>query len=122
MMYRSHLLIRQTRKILLNEKISGFKPLKPKLHWDLKFKMVFRCNSLFFASLIIFMDGLFLDNDFRTRFPYFIIAIAVVAVSLVLLVLVLLFYYYFIFFLIIFDIIIIIIIIHYICSCFLWLC
>ena len=121
MMYRSHLLIRQTRKILLNEKISGFKPLKPKLHWDLKFKMVFRCNSLFFASLIIFMDGLFLDNDFRTRFPYFIIAIAVVAVSLVLLVLVLLFYYYFIFFLIIFDIIIIIII-HYICSCFLWLC
>ena len=121
MMYRSHLLIRQTRKILLNEKISGFKPLKPKLHWDLKFKMVFRCNSLFFASLIIFMDGLFLDNDFRTRFPYFIIAIAVVAVSLVLLVLVLLVYYYFIFFLIIFDIIIIIII-HYICSCFLWLC
>ena len=71
-------------------------------------KMVFRCNSLYFASLIIFMDGLFLDNDFRKRFPYFIIPIAVVAVSLVLLFLVLSFYYYFIFVVVI----IIIIIIH----------
>ena len=70
-----------------------------------------RCNSLYFVSLILFMDGLFLDNDFRTRFPYFIIPIAVVAVSLVLLFLVLSFYYYFIFFLIIFYIFIIFIII-----------
>ena len=110
MTYRSHLLIRQTLKILLNDKISGFKPLKPKLHWNLTLKMVFRCNSLHFAPLIIFVDGLFLDNDFSTRFPYFIISIAVV-VYLVLLFLVLPFCYYFIFLLIIFDIIIIIIII-----------
>ena len=61
-----------------------------------------RCNSLYFVSLILFMDGSFLDNDFRKRFPYFIIPIAVVAVSLVLLFLVLSFYYYFIFFLLFF--------------------
>ena len=34
--------------------------------------MVFRCNSLYFALLIIFMDGLLLDNDFRTRFSSFV--------------------------------------------------
>ena len=93
-MYRSHLLIRQTLKILLNEKISGF---KQKLHWDLMLKMVFRCNSLYFVSLIVFMDGLFLDNDFRTLFSYFIIPIAVVDVLLVLLLFILPFYYDFIF-------------------------
>ena len=93
----SHLLIRHTLKILLNEKISGFRPLKPKLHQYSTLKMVFRSNSLYFAPLIIFMDGLFLDNDFRTRFPYFIISIAVVSVSLLQLffgfVILLLFYY-----------------------------
>ena len=61
--------------------------------------MVFRCYILYFASLIMFMYGLFLDNDFRTRFPYFIISIAVVVVvSLVLLLLVLLSYYFIILF------------------------
>ena len=45
------------------------------------------------------MYGIFLDNDFRTRFPYFIISIAVVVVvSLVLLLLVLLSYYFIILF------------------------
>ena len=37
-------------------------------------KMVFRRNSLYFASLIKVMDGLYLDNDFRTKclsFYYF---------------------------------------------------
>ena len=71
MTYLSHLLIRQTLKILLNEKITGFTPLKPKHHWDLMLKMVFRRNSSYFASLIMFMDGLYLDNDFRTQFLSF---------------------------------------------------
>ena len=71
MTYLSHLLIRQTLKILLNEKITGFTPLKPKHHWDLILKMVFRRNSSYFASLIMFMDGLYLDNDFRTQFLSF---------------------------------------------------
>ena len=96
MTYRSHLLTRQALKILLNKKITGFKPLKPKLHWDLTLNMVFRCNILYFVALIMFMDGLFLDNGFRTWFSYFIISIAVVVVSLVFLFLVLSFYYYFI--------------------------
>ena len=73
MTYLSHL-IRQTLKILLNEKITEFKPIKAKYHWDLMLKMVFRRNSLYFASLIMFMDGLYLGNDFRTQilsFYYF---------------------------------------------------
>ena len=40
--------------------------LKTKAPWDLMLKIVFRCNILYFASLLVFMDGLFLDNDFRT--------------------------------------------------------
>ena len=49
-------------------------PLKSKHHWYLMLKMVFRRNSLYFASLIKVMDGLYLDNDFRTKclsFYYF---------------------------------------------------
>ena len=87
-----------------------FKPLQPKLHWDITLKMVFRCNSLYFASLIIFMDRLFLDNGFRTRFPYFIIRIAVVfdfaillllffLITFILLLLLLLLLFFFFFFL-----------------------
>ena len=34
-------------------------------------KMVFRQNLLHFVSLIIFIDGLYLDNDFRTCFLSF---------------------------------------------------
>ena len=34
-------------------------------------KMVSRRNLLYFASLIMFMDGLYLDNDFRTLFLSF---------------------------------------------------
>ena len=66
MTYLSHLLIRQTLKILLNKKITEFTPLKPKHHWDLMLNMVFRRNSL-----VIFMDRLYLDNDFWTRFLMF---------------------------------------------------
>ena len=49
-------------------------PLKSKHRWYLMLKMVFRRNSLYFASLIKVMDGLYLDNDFRTKclsFYYF---------------------------------------------------
>ena len=69
--------------------------------------MVIWSNILYFMLLAIFMNGLFLDNDFWIRSPYIIISIAVAVVSLVLLFLVLSFYYYFIFLNIIFDIIII---------------
>ena len=34
-------------------------------------KMVFRQNLLYFASLIMFMDGLYFDNDFWTLFLSF---------------------------------------------------
>ena len=71
MTYVSHLSIRQTLKILLNEKITGFTTLKPKYHWDLMLKMVFRRSSLYFASLVMFMDKLYLDNGFRTQFLSF---------------------------------------------------
>ena len=64
----SHLSIRQTLRILLNEKITGFIHFKPKHHWDLMLKMVFRHNDRF---LIMFMDGLYLDNDFPTLFLSF---------------------------------------------------
>ena len=47
--------------------------LKTKHHWDLMLKVVFRRNSLYFASLIVFMDGLYLGNDFRTRFLRFLL-------------------------------------------------
>ena len=73
MTYLSHLLIKQTLQILLNERITGFTLLKPKHHWDLMLKMVFRRNLLYFMSLIMFMDGLYLDNDFRTRFLKFLL-------------------------------------------------
>ena len=71
--------------------------LKTKAPWDLMLKIVFRCNILYFASLLVFMDGLFLDNDFRTWFSYFIISIAVVSLGFFLQ-----FHYSFIFLLIIF--------------------
>ena len=64
----SHLSIRQTLRILLNEKITGFIHFKPKHHWDLMLKMVFRHNDRF---LFMFMDGLYLDNDFPTLFLSF---------------------------------------------------
>ena len=34
-------------------------------------KMVFSQNLLYFASLIVLMEGLYLDNDFRTLFLSF---------------------------------------------------
>ena len=40
--------------------------LKTKHHWDLMLKMIFRQNSSYFKLLIILMDGLYLDNYFRT--------------------------------------------------------
>ena len=67
MSYQTHLLIKQTLQILLNKRITGFTPLKPKHHWDLMLKMVFRQNLLYFLSLIMFMDRLYLDNDFWTQ-------------------------------------------------------
>ena len=73
MTYLSHSLIRQTIRILLNEKITVFTHLKPKHHWDLVLKMVFRQNSLYFVSLIMFMDGLYLDNDFWDIISYLLL-------------------------------------------------
>ena len=63
MKYKSHLLKILTVRILLNEKISGFIQLNP--------RTMFRHNLLYFASLIIFMDRLYLDNDFRTLYLSF---------------------------------------------------
>ena len=78
MTYLSHLLIRQTLRI--NKKTTRFTTLKPKRQWDLMLKMVFRQNLLYFASRIMFMDGLYLDNDFRTLFlSCFIISVAVLS-------------------------------------------
>ena len=67
----SHLLTRQTLRILLNKKITGFSPLKPKQHWDLMLKMAFRRNLLYFASLVKFMDVLYLDSGFQILFLSF---------------------------------------------------
>ena len=88
------------------------KPLKPKLHWDLMLEMVFRCNSSYFRSLIIFMDGLPLDNDFWTRFPYFFYSYCCCC-RFVLLCFVLPFYYYFIFFFLLFLILLLILLLSY---------
>ena len=38
---------------------------------DLMLRMVFRRNLLYFASLVIFMDGLYLENDFPRLFLSF---------------------------------------------------
>ena len=64
-------MIRQTLKILLNDKITRFTPLKAKHRWDIMLKMVFRRHLLYFASLIMFRDGLYLENDFLTKFLSF---------------------------------------------------
>ena len=85
----SHLSIRQTLRILLNEKITGFIHFKPKHHWDLMLKMVFRHNDRF---LFMFMDGLYLDNDFPTLFlsfcfcycGCFVVAVVVVGFTILL--------------------------------------
>ena len=53
---------------------------KSLLGLNLMLQMVIRRNSLYFASLIMFMDGLYLNNDFRTRLLSFIISIAIVVV------------------------------------------
>ena len=68
MTYLSHLLIRQTLVILLNQKVTGSIHLKPKRLWDLMLKMVFSHNLLYFTPLIMFMDGLYLEKNFRTLF------------------------------------------------------
>ena len=44
---------------------------KPKHHWHLMLKMVFSHKLLYFAAMIIFMDGLYLNNNFRTLFLSF---------------------------------------------------
>ena len=64
--------IRQTLMILLNE-ITGFTHVKSRNHWELILKMVFRQNLLYFASLIMSMDGLYLGNDFRALFSKFLV-------------------------------------------------
>ena len=63
MKYMSHLLKIQNVRILLNEKTTGF--------IQLNLRTMFRHNLLYFASLIIFMDRLYLDNDFRTLYLSF---------------------------------------------------
>ena len=68
MMFLSHSVIRHTLRILLNEKITGLIPLKPKHHRDLISKIVVSHKLLYFAPLIIFMDGLYLNNNFRMLF------------------------------------------------------
>ena len=60
MKYKSHLLKIQTVRILLHENITGF--------IQLNLKSMFRHNLLYFASLIMFMDRLYLDNNFRTLY------------------------------------------------------
>ena len=65
------ILIRQTLRIVLNKKNIGFKHLNPKHHQSLVFKMVFRQNLLYFASLIMVMDRMYLDNDFQALFLSF---------------------------------------------------
>ena len=52
-------------------RLLDYTPLKLKPHWDLMLKMIFRGNLLYFTSLILFMDELYLANDFRTRFLSF---------------------------------------------------
>ena len=91
---------RQTLKILLNDKFTGFTPLKPKHHWDLLLEMVFRWYLVYSASLILFMDGLYLDNDFRTPFLsfYYFYCCCCCLLVLLLLFLVLLFCCFIIFF------------------------
>ena len=64
------------------EKITEFTPLKPKHHWDLILKMVFRLNLLYFASLIMYKDGLYLKMIFGHYFYAFIVSVTVVAVLL----------------------------------------
>ena len=71
---------------------------------DLMLKMVFRQNSLYFASLMMFIDGLYLYNDFRTQFLsfYYFYCYCFCLLVFLLLFLVLLFcwcfyYYYYIF-------------------------
>ena len=126
MTYLSHSLRRQTLKILLNKKIAGFTPLKPKHHWNLMLKMVFRRNSLHFESLIMFMDGLYLDNDFRTRFLrfYYFWCYCYCLLVFLLLFLVLLFHFIIIiiFILILITLLLILIIIIYSLNFFLILC
>lgn len=63
MKYMSHLLKIQNVRILLHEKITGF--------IQLNLRTMFRHNLPYFASLIIFMDRLYLDNDFRTLYLSF---------------------------------------------------
>ena len=60
-----------TLRILLSEKITGFIHFKPKHHWNLMLKMGFRHNLLYFALLILFMYGLYLNNDFWILFLRF---------------------------------------------------
>ena len=83
----SQLLIRQTIKILVNKMIIRAIPFKPRLHWDLMLKMIFRQNILHFVSLIMFMNGLSLKITFGHDFEGFIICLTVVDVLLMLLLL-----------------------------------
>ena len=110
---RPQCLIRQTLKTLLNERTTRFKPFKPQFHCDVTLKIVFWCYILYFASPIMLMDGLLLDNDFRTPFPYFIVSIAGVAVTgFVFFIIILLFCFIIIIIIIVIIIIIIIIILY----------
>ena len=98
-------MIKQTLRILLNKKITRFIHLIPKHQWDLVLKMVFRHNLWCFPSLIMFMDGLYLENDFQTSLLgfhcfhcwYYCFVVVVVAGFVILLFLLLLFDFFIIF-------------------------
>ena len=82
MTYLSHLFIRQTLRILLNEKITEFTHFKPKQLWDLMLKVNFRRNLSYFALLIMFMEGLYSGNDFRILFlSFYCLVVVSVVVS-----------------------------------------
>ena len=81
-MYLSYLLTRQTLRILLNEKITGFIHLQPKQHWDLVLDTVCKHKLLYVALLIMFMDGLYLGNDFRLSFLIFLLFLLLLLFSL----------------------------------------
>lgn len=71
---------RQTLRILLKDKIAGIIILKTKALLESNVKMVYRRILLHFASLIMFMEGLYFDND---KFLFFSIAVSVAVVFVV---------------------------------------
>ena len=121
------LIDKQTLIIPLNEKIAWFTHLKQKDYWDLMLKMVFRYNLLYFASLIVYMDELYLGNVFRTLFVSFYGFYCLLLLLLSLLLFCCCYcrcccFWFRYFIIIIIITIVIIIFFHYICSYYLRLC